>query len=205
MPRPARRRTLLVLSLWLAGGGLACASWFSDFSRAADGKLVHRERGYRVGVPGPYADADWTRVSVDGTSLSFRHRSAAPGGGAATLSMMVGCRRRALSPQLEARNLRVGLGPTRTIYAAPTAYLGYPGWIQGFEANSEDRRVHVESATLVIGRCTYDWLLVAPEASPALLDVFQDWWTSFEAGPQAGPEAGPGEGFAAPAAGTEAE
>jgi hypothetical protein len=159
-----------------------CASWSSAFHRESDGTFVHKRRGYRIGTPAPLGGVAWEEVDVDGARLSFRLATSEPGtgsGGVASLTLMMSCSEFVPMPSLEARNLRLGLGATRLIFSAPTAHLRAQGWTQAFETDLDDRTAYVESITLVVDRCTYDLVLVAPRAAPDLVRAFSDWWNGF--------------------------
>jgi len=178
---------VLLLAFALASAPVAgCASWSTAFDHRADGTLVHRKRGYRIGVPPEHAGAGWKRESVEGAVLSFRYAGPEPDGGRTTLSLLTECRRIAPAAQLQARNLRLGLGPTTTTYAGPAVHLGHPAWSQAFEARVDGRPVFVEAVTVVVGYCTYDFVLVSPRDPRELDGVFRAWWTGFSPAPDDG-------------------
>lgn len=181
--RIARLLTALLASLLCLGFCFGCASGSSGFEVASDGMLVHKRYGYRIGLPAAVGGVAWLPESIGGAALVFRRQGEERGRSAATLSMLTDCGEAALSPQIEANNLRLGLGPTRTRYSGPTAHLGHAGWQQGFDAEFEGRTVEVEAVTLILGACTYDWVLVAPATSPELAEVFRSWWMGFVPGP----------------------
>ena len=151
---------------------------------------MNRTSGYRIGVPEAVDGVGWERQSIDGAALSFRLAEPPRDGGATIVSMLAACRDIAVAPQIQARNLRIGVGRTRTFFSGPTAHLGHLGWAQAFEAELRGQTVVVEAVTLVVGLCTYDWILVTPRESKALARAFQGWWTGFRPGPPETPAVG---------------
>jgi hypothetical protein len=150
---------------------------------------VHRKDGYRISYPPPVNGLAWKREAVEGAPLSFRQSAFGPDGrprGTATLTLMRECRTLEPTAPLEARNLRLGLGGTRLRHSGPTAHLGLSGWAQGFEADFDDRTVYVDAVTLIVDRCAFDLILVAPIDSADLAGAFAAWWSGFAPQPFAG-------------------
>jgi hypothetical protein len=88
-----------------------------------------------------------------------------------------------------AQQLRIGLRGLRRLDAGPVVVDGRDAWRQTFEAGAPPASARVTTVTLVAGRCSFDWILVAPGPSPAGEATLASWCASFRLDPARFPEA----------------
>ena len=158
---------------------LTCASWSREFTRDPDGGFRHRRHGFKIPQPPPLRGVDWRLQTVEGALIGFR--SGVPGD-RSFLTVMRECGKRAPSAQIAARNLLAARGDTQMQYSYPALFLGNAGWSQGFTFTNDDHSVELHTLTLVVGLCTFDWLLVTRADTPEVRKIFERWWSGFDPG-----------------------
>jgi hypothetical protein len=137
-----------------------------------DGRYQHRRHRYSIGKPGGEPSV-WRPVAVEGTALAFQ------GPGQATMSLIETCGRSPAAPRVLARQLLIGLEGRTLVEAGPGGPGGSQGWVQRIEARSNGEPLRIKTVTLVIGQCSYDWILIVPGELEAQATVFDRWWESF--------------------------
>ena len=93
-----------------------------------------------------------------------------------------------------ARHLVMGL-PQRTLVAAgPIEVDGRNAWTQTFDTLEAGRGARLKTVTLVLDRCTLDWILMAAGSPPfeEAERAFDAWWQGFRLAPEANPAEGDG-------------
>jgi hypothetical protein len=141
----------------------------------SDGGWRHRKHDYAIADPGGPGPA-WQRFEVEGADLAFRRP------GPDTLSLLSRCGRPVAGAQLMARHLVMGERERRLVAAQPIEVAGRSGWLQSFEVEREGKPVRVETLTLVVGDCTFDWVLASAGDFASAESAFRDWWGSFRLG-----------------------
>jgi hypothetical protein len=149
--------------------GAACASLVAETERG----YRHRKHGYRIGAPGG-PGGPWTRVEVEDAALAFRRR------GPDSLSLQSRCGKPVTDPQLMARHLRIGIPLSELIHSGPVEVDGRSGWTQTFDTVHDDVDVRVKTITLVVGRCSFDWVLASAGSFATVEAAFDAWWGSFQ-------------------------
>jgi hypothetical protein len=146
---------------------------------AVEGGFGHRRHGYSFSTPG----GRWERIDVEGAVIAFR-RSASQ-----TMSLQSRCGQPVADVAVMARQLVIGVSPRTLRQAGPVLVDGRNGWTQTFDTLRDGVGVRVKTVTLVLERCTLDWVLAAAgsrhfeEAERA----FDAWWQAFRVAPQTGP------------------
>ncbi len=139
--------------------------------RLRDGRYQHVELGYTIAPP----QGDWTPIRVAGADLAFR------GPAGATLSLLSRCDASGQEAAVAARRLVFGIRPRTLIAAEPFDVAGASGWRQRVRLGSDEAGSVVDSVTVVLGGCLYDWVLV--RAGPAVgEDVLAGWVAGFRPG-----------------------
>jgi len=163
-------RLLVVLAL-VPG----CAAKLSTFRIDGHDRFHHRELGYEVDRPSVLDLPDWRRVEQDGLDLVVR---AADG---SAFALATSCRKTRANPRQLARQLMRTTGATRVGEGETLEQAGLPGYGQDLERVERGAWVRLRTVTLRGARCTYDWMLVAPDADrlAALRPAFDAWWRSF--------------------------
>jgi hypothetical protein len=160
---------------WLAQTPACASPW-----TLKDHRYVDRESGASVEAPG----GAWRSVDVDGALLSFAD------GSGARLSWIRQCGRVLPEPRIAARELLIGLDVQGPVEGGAATVDGAPAWELRAEVRDDGHPAWIESVTRVGGRCTDDFVLVAPRPAPAQRTVFERWWRSFREGSGAAPDAG---------------
>ena len=138
------------------------------------GRLRHTGLGYEIGPP-PSGTPGWTRVAVQGATLSYQRRADE------LMSMRVSCERPQAAPRILARHLRIGVGRYVLRAEGPLEYAGLAGWQQTFDVSGgRGDTVRVQSITLVDGRCTVDFILSDSRGFDGLVEPFENWWRSYQ-------------------------
>jgi hypothetical protein len=143
----------------------------------SDGGWRHREHDYTIADPDGSGPA-WQRFEVEGADLAFRRP------GPDTLSLLSRCGRPVAGAQLMARHLVMGERARKLVAARPIEVAGRSGWMQSFEVERDSKPVRVETLTLVVGDCTFDWVLASAGDFAAAEAAFRAWWESFRLGPR---------------------
>jgi len=171
-------RVWLALVVW--GGISGCSA---SLMTPDDGRLRHRELGYRIDLPGDPESASWERVDVEGADVAWAlQEGAAAAHGGTQISLSSSCRKTAAKAAVLARQLALGTQQGEQFASEPVALGATEGWSHTFEAVEEGVALRVKTVTLMSGGCVYDWVLVTP-ASDAFVrtePVFDAWWRSFE-------------------------
>jgi hypothetical protein len=141
----------------------------------ADGRLVDPVHGFSFSLPPP-ADPAWRGAKVAGTLAAYERA------GGARMSVQSECERKPPGPQVQARNLLIGVSPYVIRQAGPVAAGDVPGWSQVVDVGDEGRVRRLRTVTLVTADCTVDFLLVAGDDFESAQPSFEAWWKSFEAG-----------------------
>lgn len=133
----------------------------------------HRKHDFRIAAPDGPGPA-WQRVEVEGAGLAFLRP------GPDSLSLLSRCGRPVAEAQLMARHLVIGMDDRTLLAAGPILVAGHGGWTQTLETTSDERPVRVKTVTLVVGDCTFDWILAAAGSFTPAEQAFDAWWQSFE-------------------------
>jgi hypothetical protein len=137
-----------------------------------NGRYQHRRRHYSITRPGG-EDSVWRPVEVGGTELAFQ------GPGRATMSLIEQCGRPQPEPRILARQLLIGLEGRTLVDEGPVGADETQGWIQRLDATANGEALQLKTVTRVIGRCSYDWILIVPGGLEGSETVFDGWWQSF--------------------------
>jgi hypothetical protein len=178
----AARRTTLVSFLFASVSmlDLGCSGKFLSSGEGEATRFRHRALGYEIAYPAVLAEPGWVIAKLDQSDLLVRHDDGA--------AWTIASNCRATSARVETLAAELGrategneLGPGEAI-----SHAGLAGWTQNFERNEGGRRIRIKTVTLRGARCTYDWILLAPslERFEELEPRFDQWWQSFEPGPQ---------------------
>lgn len=171
---------LALLLLLLLGVTLAsCAGKFLSSGSGSEARYRHRELGYEIAYPSVLSQPGWQAASLDESDLLVRH----PDGSAWALAS--NCRATKAPVRVLAAELARATGGTARVEGGPIEHAGLAGWSQRLERIEKGRRLELKTVTLRSDRCTYDWILIAPDATrlAALEPPFDRWWQSFEPGP----------------------
>lgn len=174
----ARARVWLALLVW--GGINGCGA---PLMTPDDGRLRHRELGYRIDLPADLPGASWQRVDVEGADVAWAlEEGTATASGATHISLSSSCRKTAAKAAVLARQLALGTQQGDRLASEAVALGAAEGWSQSFEAVEEGVALRVKTVTLMSGGCVYDWVLVTPasDAFARIDPVFDAWWRSFE-------------------------
>jgi hypothetical protein len=166
-----RASTRNCVALWMALVGAACAGPLVHTA----GGYWHRKHDFRIAEP-PGPGPSWKRVDVDGAPLAFRRA------GPDAMSLLSRCGRPVAEAQLMARHLVIGVEDRTLVRAGPVRVAGRSGWTQTLETRRGDVPVLVKTVTLVVGDCTFDWILVAAGPFAPAEGAFDRWWASFRLG-----------------------
>jgi hypothetical protein len=73
--------------------------------------------------------------------------------------------------------------------AGPATLAGRKAWTQTFDTLQGGAGVRVKTVTLVLDRCTLDWILAAGGSRPfeQAERAFDSWWQAFRFAPEADP------------------
>lgn len=146
----------------------ACAT---GWSREGE-RLVHRAQGLSIRMP---EGEGWEPVDVDGTTLTLRR------GDGAMLSWIRRCEETApRSARAASQALLRSLVRPEVVSQGPVPVSGGEGWRVEARVRREGGESRIEAVTRLSGRCTEDWVLVAP-ASAVTLGVLDAWWPSVDA------------------------
>lgn len=159
----------------VALAALACATSPVVVASGSD-TYTHRRLGYEIGRPdvGP---GRWSRFTHRGADLAFRQPL--PEGGTASMILMSECGRPQAGAGTLARQLLIGLGERTRVASGAVDLHGQTGWSQTFETVEEGQRIRVKSVTLISGKCTFDWVLVARGDFGETEAEFDHWWPTF--------------------------
>jgi hypothetical protein len=169
MAGPTATAAALAAALLAAG----CAGPVSR----SDGGWRHRAHDYTIADPGG-PGLPWERFRVEGADLAFRRP------GPDVLCLLSRCGRPVTEAQLMARHLVMGERERKLLASAPAEVAGRSGWLQSYEVEREGRPVRVETLTLVVGECSFDWILASAGDFAAADAAFSAWWQSFRLGPR---------------------
>lgn len=179
-------RIALVIPLVLVVS--ACSGVFLRSGSGAETRYRHRELGYEIAYPSVVSEPGWQMERLDQADLAFRH----PEGSIWALAS--NCRTTRAAIGLLASELARATGGTALGTATALEYRGLEGLVQRLERVEGSRRLQIKTLTLRGKRCTYDWILIAPSEARfgALEKPFDDWWMSFEPGPDESTEGSDG-------------
>ena len=136
----------------------------------------NRKRGYEIGRP-DVPPGSWKRITLRGADLAFQ-RSAVDGP-AVSMALLSECGRPQADAGTLARQLLIGLDERFRVASGPVEVAGRPAWSQTFETREGGQRIRVKSVTLTSGRCTFDWVLVAPGDFGEAEQEFDRWWPTW--------------------------
>jgi hypothetical protein len=165
---------VLVLSLVaLVCGG--CAGSRAVFEPEGPNRLHHRRLDYSIDRPAVEGLPGWRRVELDESDLAVRH------GDGSALALASSCRATKATPRQLAFHLRHASGATLVGVGVDVEQAGLPGHAQALERVEGPAWTRMDTVTLRGARCTYDFLLVAPDAErlAELEPAFESWWRSF--------------------------
>lgn len=168
------RKAVLILGCIALG----CAGGLRLAGSGDEARFRHSELGYEVAHPSVLGDPGWATVEIEEADLVVRHRDGSQWALAST------CRVTRASPRILAAELARATGGRPTGTGSPVEHAGLPGWTQLLERDEGGRRLQVRTVTLRGPRCTYDWILIAPDPArrAALEPAFEAWWRSFVPG-----------------------
>ena len=165
---------LLLLAL-LAG----CAAMFERTTPDGQGRFRHRVLDYSIDRPSVLALPGWTTVQFEESDFAVRQTDGS------SFALASNCRATKASPrQLAFQMMRASrakpVGPGEELEQA-----GLPGFAQDLERVEGSAWIRIRTLTLRGARCTYDWILLAPDAErlAALRPAFDAWWQSFVPAP----------------------
>jgi hypothetical protein len=179
------RAAILWLCVLFALLGLGCAKDFETRQGSAGPYLEHREIGYYVAEAPVSPSLVWVRTKVPGADLAYRNEEGT------AMSLASRCRETRASVAALARQLTIGTERDELLAAGPLEHAGQDGWSQTFDTQENGLSLRIKAITLLAGRCTYDWLLVAPGPAPfeRAEPSFDAWMRSFVPPPTVrGPE-----------------
>ncbi len=134
-----------------------------------DGVFRHHRHGYTIAAPA----GTWRSVDVDHATLAFAR------GDSESMSLKSRCGRPVARAELMARHLLIGLEPRDVVASHPVSVDGRSGWLQVVDTSADGRPVRLKMVTLVVGDCSFDWVL-ATSADPGAAEAeFDAWWQSF--------------------------
>lgn len=167
---------LLVLLLVSA---LGCGGRFVVLEKDAGVRFRHRDLGYEIDKPPILGEHGWAMAELEGSDLLVRH----PDG--AVWAIASSCRPTSASARMLAAELARATGGRPRGRGQAVEHAGLPGWTQRLERREGEQRIEIKTVTLRGVRCTYDWMLVAPnvERFDALETGFEAWWQSFVPAP----------------------
>jgi len=125
------------------------------------------------------ASPGWRQVDIEESDFAVRDLDGS------SFALASSCRATKATPRQLAEQLRrasrakpVGQGET-------LEHAGLAGFAQELERVEGGAWVRIRTVTLRGARCTYDWILLAPDAQrlATLRPVFDAWWQSFVPGP----------------------
>lgn len=137
-----------------------------------------RRRGYTIDSPNGPGTA-WRRVGMPGAVIAFRR------GGPQTVSLQTQCGRPVTTPKMMARHLLIGIEGRTRVEGEEVEIGGMEAWAQSFSpgAVEVEDSVRMKTVTLVVDRCTFDWLLAVKGPFEEAEQAFDLWWSSFELTP----------------------
>ncbi len=168
------RLGLLLLAL-LPG----CAAKLERTTVDGQGRFRHRVLDYSIDRPTVLALPGWKIVQFEESDFAVRHTDGS------SFALASNCRATKASPrQLASQMMRASrakpVGPGEELEQA-----GLPGFAQDLERVEGGAWIRIRTLTLRGARCTYDWILLAPDAErlAALRPAFDAWWQSFVPAP----------------------
>lgn len=179
--RGAGARRGLALGIAVGVAMLGCATgWVQQ-----GGRLVDLEGGRSIAIP---EEGRWERIPVEGSALTLRREDGA------TLSWLQACAAEGEavpeSAQAAAKALLRSLGKKTVLREGPVEAARGEAWRVEAEVVEGTRVLSLTTVTRTDGRCTDDWVLVAP-ASVQVVGVLDRWWPTVDV-PQVAAD-GPGD------------
>ena len=156
--------------------GLLAVACSSSIRQVGDG---FRHRDHDFSIAAPKGLPAWQRTDVEDAALAFERQGP---GGRDLLSLVSRCGRPTADAQLMARHLVIGLGDRTVVAAGPLEVEGHSGWTQTFDTLRDGVPVRIKTVTLVVGRCSFDWILAAAGPIEPAEASFDAWWGSFRLG-----------------------
>jgi len=163
----------------LAVSHFGCAGTFL-FAEDEDGpRYRHRELGYEIDYPSVLSGTGWQIQQLDESDLLVRHRDGS------AWAVASNCRATVARVETLAAELARATGGRALEPGRPIVHAGLDGWSQRLEGSDNGHPIDIKTVTLRGPRCTYDWILLAPDVErlDALEADFDAWWQSFEPGP----------------------
>lgn len=144
-----------------------------------EARFRHRELGYEIALPGVLGQAGWRTDSLDEADLLVRDRAGSLWALASTCRGSA-ARLPSLAGELARATGGEPVGPVERVEQA-----GLRGVSQRLVREEGGARLRIKTVTLRGARCTYDWILIAPDAERFAEQEagFDLWWASFEPGP----------------------
>ncbi len=156
-----------------------CAAKLESTTRDGQGRFHHRVLDYSIDRPSVLALPGWKTVEFQESDFAVRHTDGS------SFALASNCRATKASPrQLASQMMRASrakpVGPGEEFEQA-----GLPGFAQDLERVEGGAWIRIRTLTLRGARCTYDWILLAPDAErlAALRPAFDAWWQSFVPAP----------------------
>ena len=173
------RLALVPLVLVLA----SCAGVLLPAGSDREPRFRHRELGYEIAYPEVLSEPGWETGRLDEADLLVRH------GEGSLWALASTCRATRTPLRLLAAELARATGGTPLGPAEGVVQAGIEGLSQRLERVEDGQRLQIKTVTLRGARCTYDWILIAPDEGrlAELEPGFDRWWRSFDPGPTDGP------------------
>ncbi len=166
--------SILVLAL-LPG----CAAKLESTAADGHGRFRHRTLHYTIDRPGVLEQPGWKTVRFEESDFAARHTDGS------AFALASSCRATKASPrQLAFQLMRASrakpVGPGEEL-----EHAGLAGFAQDLERVEGAAWIRIRTLTLRGARCTYDWILLAPDAEriASLRPAFDAWWQSFVPAP----------------------
>lgn len=163
-----------------------CAAKLESAAGDAQGRFRHRDLGYTIDRPAVLTLPGWKRVELEESDFAVRN----PDG--SSLALASSCRATKASPRQLAEQMMRASRAKPVAPGAEIEHAGLPGFAQELERVEGNAWIRIRTVTLRGARCTYDWILLAPDAErlAALRPGFDAWWQSFVPAPaERAPEA----------------
>ena len=168
----------VLLAVLLLQGG--CAGALLSAGSGPDARFRHRELGYEVAYPSVLSEPGWRIERLDDADLLVRDREGS------LWALASSCRETAAGLELLAGELARAVGGRTLGPGDELEQAGLPGISQRLERQEDGQRLQIKTVTLRGARCTYDWILIAPNSGrmAELEPRFDAWLASFVPGPQ---------------------
>lgn len=114
-------------------------------------------------------------MEVEQATMAFKR------GEAESMSLKSRCGRPVARAELMARHLLIGLKPRNVVESQAVSLDGRSGWVQVVDTAVDGKPVRLKTVTLVVGDCSFDWVLATSSDPIGAEAEFDAWWQSFRA------------------------